>query len=263
MLKTEDLQAENSIIIRKNQIIVRELDEMREKQDALVRNIQRLEKFIPIFNSLREKFPEENIQDILTQYDKIEAYCLTGLKRIDDLEEEKKILQEERISAIKDLQTKKYELRDTEVERNKSVILFRSELDHKNGLIDKQKQFKDEYNSLFNKIVQLYAKWKDKMKIFVNGEVKSDLKDPLEIIDIIGKMMDISTPEEYQERYRKVIVSANQLLKKCIPGENKDRFDPDIIYDKVSKFIESLKNENKRLKNNLEITKKPNASGLK
>ena len=254
----EDLQAENSVIIRKNQILVRELDEMRETTDTLTKTIKRLQHFIPIFNKMREKFPTENIDNILAQYDKIEAHCLNGLKRIDDLEEENNRLKEEKNSTLKELQAKKYELQDSEVERTKIGMLFRNEREHKDGLLDRNKQFQDEYTLLFNKIVQLYGKWKDKLKIFVTGEVKSDLKDPSEIIDIFGKMIEISTPEEYQERYRKVIVSANQLLKKCIPGENKDRFYPDIIYDKVSKFIEYLQDENTRLKNCLEIAKKPN-----
>jgi len=50
----------------------------------------------------------------------------------------------------------------------------------------------------------------------------------------------ISTPEKSQNYIRKIIVHANILQRKYFPDNVNDKYDPGIVYDKITKKIDHL-----------------------
>ena len=62
------------------------------------------------------------------------------------------------------------------------------------------------------------------------------------------KMTKITTSLSLQAYLRKIIVSANSILRKFFPLNIHDKFCPDRIYDLVGKLILELKTENTSLK---------------
>jgi hypothetical protein len=256
LTKIEDLVAENLVINRKNQLLTNEMENLKSKLDVLMKNVSCIEHFVPAYNLLRENFPNQEANGILSSYNTLENYLIGHTKRIEDLEEERNVLKEDVNKAKKDIQTKKYELRDAEVEKNKLILNFRGEMNYKDALLEDTNRIQEDYKTLFNKVIDLYGRFQDKMKVYITGEVRSDLKDPVEILDVIGRMINISSQLDLQEYLKKIMVSANVLQRKHFPEHCNDKFDVDKIYERINKYIESLLHENARLKSSNDVMKK-------
>ena len=50
----------------------------------------------------------------------------------------------------------------------------------------------------------------------------------------MDKYMETSTNEKMQKYLRKIMVSANLLLRKYLPEHNKEKFNIEKIYEKIS-----------------------------
>jgi hypothetical protein len=64
-------------------------------------------------------------------------------------------------------------------------------------LANDNKYYQEQYFKMFNRTVELFVEWKRHLNVYeLTGEFKVDLKDPLEILDTLLKMVRISTTEK-------------------------------------------------------------------
>ena len=216
---------------------------MREAEQAIKRSYQNLEVVRPIYNSLKEYFPNDDISSILLKYQKLEENLLSFNDRIQELEVDKANLNEEKKKVLIEVRNKDFMLEDEEIKRNKLVEIFRSETESRQMEHKQAEYFKDNYLKVSRKITELYLEWSKDIEVF-NGKnklsLKPELNDPIEILSILAKMIKISTSKDLQNYLKRIIVSANLLLRRYFPENVNDRFDPDKIYEKIHKYIENL-----------------------
>ncbi len=249
--KLEDLEAENGILLRKTQLLDKQIMEMRDAEQQIKRNYQNLESLKPIYLSLKEHFPNDDIHSILGKYKKLEDCLLSYNDRIQDLEEEKGNLNVEKKQILGEIRNKDLLLKEEEMKRNKVVDIYRSELESRSLELSQAEYFKENYLKLNKKVVELYLEWSTEIEVF-NGKnklgLKPELKDPIEILNIMSKMIKISTSRDLQNYIKRIIVSANMLLRKYFPENVNDRFDPDKIYEKIHKYIDNLHHKLEKVK---------------
>ena len=99
--------------------------------------------------------------------------------------------------------------------------------------------FKEKYLVLFKNIYHIFVKWGEKNKNYYfspqeDGCPWTSLQDPVEMVHIMDKYMETSTNEKMQKYLRKIMVSANLLLRKYFPEHNKEKFNIEKIYEKIS-----------------------------
>lgn len=241
--KVEDLEAENGILLRKTQLLDKQIMEMRDAEQTVKRNYQNLESLKPIYLSLKEHFPNDDIHSILAKYQKLEDNLLAYNERIQELEVEKINMGDEKKTVLNEVRNKDLLLKEEEMKRNKLVDIYRNELESRSLELSQAEYFKDNYLKLNKKVMELYLEWSQEIEVF-NGKnklgLKPELKDPIEILNIMSKMIKISTSKDLQNYLKRIIVSANLLLRRYFPENVNDRFDPDKIYEKIHKYIDNL-----------------------
>jgi len=241
--KVEDLEAENGILLRKTQLLDKQIMEMRDAEQTVKRNYQNLESLKPIYLSLKEHFPNDDIHSILAKYQKLEDNLLAYNDRIQELEVEKINMGDEKKAVLGEVRHKDLLLKEEEMKRNKLVDIYRNELESRSLELSQAEYFKDNYLKLNKKVMELYLEWSQEIEVF-NGKnklgLKPELKDPIEILNIMSKMIKISTSKDLQNYLKRIIVSANLLLRRYFPENVNDRFDPDKIYEKIHKYIDNL-----------------------
>jgi len=217
--------------------------EMRDAEQQIKRNYQNLESLKPIYLSLKEHFPNDDIYSILAKYKKLEDNLLSYNDRIQELEVDKINLNDEKKQVLVEVKNKDILLKEEEMKRNKLVDIYRSELESRSLELSQAEYFKDNYLKLNKKVIELYLEWSTEIEVF-NGKnklgLKPELKDPIEILNIMSKMIKISTSKDLQNYLKRIIVSANLLLRRYFPENVNDRFDPDKIYEKIHKYIDNL-----------------------
>jgi len=249
--KVEDLEAENGILLRKTQLLDKQIMEMREAEQQVKKNYQNLESLKPIYLSLKEHFPHDDIHSILGKYKKLEDNLLRYNDRIQELEEDKTVLNDEKKQVQNEVRNKDGLIKEEELKRNKLVDIYRSELESRSLELSQADYFKDNYLKVCRKILEVYLEWNKDLEIF-NGKnklgLKPELKDPIEILSVMSKMIKISTSKDLQNYLKRIIVSANLLLRRYFPENVNDRFDPDRIYEKIHKYIDNLHHKLEKLK---------------
>ena len=142
-----------------------------------------------------------------------------------------------------------------EGEAERKMLLAKDQLGVKSELIQEANRYRDNYFLLFKHIIALFTEWNDEIRIYFNPDLKqkisepqATLDDPIEILNLLKKMVRISTPESLQKYLRRIIVSANQLQRDFFPGAANEKFDPDKIYERVYKMMKKLVKENEKLK---------------
>ena len=253
--KWDDLKNENTIIVRKNQVLQHQIRQMKDYEEQMLKNQQTLDSLKPIYLALRDKFPNEDMKSIMNKYDRLEGYCINYVKRIEELEALVGNIKDEKNQIAKEIQRKDYLLKQEENERHSLVRVYRKELDGKELAIEDQVHLKNEYKKIFNKILDLYKKWSSKLTVYDgNNELnlKSELSEPVEILDMMERIIKISATKDLQDYLKKIMISANILMRKFIPGSVNDKFDPDKIYDKLNKFIDILFSEVRKVNPKIE-----------
>lgn len=253
--KVVDLEQENGILLRKTQFLNQQVNKIREEEEAMRKEFSNLESLRPIYQMLKEKFPKEDMRSILARYDRLENYCLSYAKKVDELEGEIKNLRDERVTFQQELSKKDLVLQDEEQKRNKIISLYRGEIENKDLALREKENYKEDYFKLFNKVLDLYLDWISGVKVYEglylhDGknkiEIKPDLQDPFEMLNLMRKLVKVTTEEGLQKYLKKVIVSANQLLRAYFPEHVNDKFDPDKVYERIHKYIDKLHYELKK-----------------
>ena len=96
------------------------------------------------------------------------------------------------------------------IEKTKLIDQFKNLLFQKQNDKFLVREYKDDYLSLCNKILDLYNEWNKKIIIYSKlEETPIEIKDPESILDFMKKYTKITTNESSQEYIRKIITSAN------------------------------------------------------
>jgi len=107
--KVEDLEAENGILLRKTQLLDKQIMEMRDAEQTVKRNYQNLESLKPIYLSLKEHFPNDDIHSILAKYQKLEDNLLAYNERIQELEVEKISMGDEKKTVLDEVNPERWQ----------------------------------------------------------------------------------------------------------------------------------------------------------
>lgn len=251
--KAADLEAQNLVLQKQNASLHQQIIQLHEKRDQTMRDYEKLEIFVDVYNALQEKFPNQDIRSILNKYDRMQDYLYDSLKRVNEVEEEKKALKDEASKIRKELEFKDNKLQNEMLEINNLERLHRRKVEGLELELSAQNNYKKDYDLLTNKVHELFIECSDILEVFTNfkenKELNASLQTPIECLDVLKRAIKISTPKSMQELLKKIIISANLLRRKYFPQTIVDKFDPDKLYDQCSKYIESLENQIKRLTN--------------
>lgn len=250
--QTDDLKAENGLLQRKAQILQQELFEAHQKNEELNNRVQELEFLLPLYNILQKKYQDATVAGIVNKIERLEGYCQEYLAQVMVLEDKLRVMRGEVRTAQATLTEKEHALQN---EQNARHEIFKDYRDEITGLKGQAKNIQDhqkDYLELSNKVFNLYSKWVEKLDIFTNIQKEPTLnakpQNPIEMIDLIDKLIPISSTDAMQKYIKRIIVSANQLLRKYLPDALELKYDPDKVYEMVSKHIHGLEVEIKKLK---------------
>ncbi|KAL4463912.1 hypothetical protein ABPG74_005849 [Tetrahymena malaccensis] len=261
-----ELQTQNENQNWKNSCLVKDIGQINIDFDKLKKNSCELEGFIPQYKLLNSKFPDLDAKQLIFKYEKLENLCLELTKKIAELEDQKHAIDEEKqqIKQIFDRQADDLMLKD--INREKQMKMYLEKLKEKEIEIKDAEEYKQNYMLLYKKIQKIFIDWNSQIKVYPlekkddNGP-KANIKDPMEILDIMEKEIKISTPDKLQEYLRKIIVSANLLQRKYLPEYVNEKFDPDKIYERILKLVNKLNAENFKLKAQIKQLKRTDSFG--
>ena len=245
--ESEELKMENDKLIRRNQVLTQNLKELSGRNEKLLQDIQKLESFKYSYNFFTEKFPNCSIEKFIDKFIYLENSCMALTKRICDLEDDKRIIDNEKNNIEKKIEQIHYQMDLKEMESERRLMKFKMENQDAETVIKDNEKFKESYLQLSNKILNIFSKWTDKVKIYYDYKnhipPQANVSDPIEMLDVLDKIITISTPEKLQIYLRKIIVIANVLQRKYFQENVNEKFDPDKIYARIIGKIDKMENE--------------------
>lgn len=248
----EEVQKENAFLKRKTQMLQQDIIELTAKNEALRETVDRLEFLEPVYNALQTKFKDADVTNILAKIERLEGYCQEYVKRILELEEDLRRARGETRNIMAQMEEKSNVIQNEQQERNKLIKIFRDEISGLESEMKTKDNHQQDYLRLSNRVMSLYSNWVGKLDVYTNIDDQPSLNakpnDPIEMLDIMERLVKITTPETMQKYIKSIIVSANQLRRKYLPKFVNIKFDPDKIYEMLNKYIQYLENEIKRLK---------------
>lgn len=251
---------ENLILQQQNQNVLKNQKEMKCKFDNLYNQYNELKKFEPAYNKLKENFQENSVDKLIDKLKYLEEVNMNLVKKQSDFEDLIRILEQNKKKEIEDLQNKLIDFKNLNIKNEKNVESLRLQLQNQNTDFISFDNYKKEYTILFNKLIETFTELTKTNNLFFdpkdNFEPKAYLNDPIEVLDLIQKMGNLSTDKKLHDYVRKIIVHANVLQRKFFPENVNEKFDPDKIYERITQFINQLKGEILKLRtenNNIKI----------
>ena len=246
---------ENDKLIRRNQILTQNVKELSSKNEKLLQDIQKLESFKKSYNFFTEKFPNYSIEKFIDKFNYLENSCMIFSKRICDLEDDNRIIDQEKGIFVKKIEEINYKMDLKEMEKERVINKYQKENESTEKLMKDNEKFKDSYLELFRKILNIFSKWTEQIKIFYDPKnpipPQANLQDPIEMLDILDKIINISTAERLQMYLRKIIVISNILQRKFFLEHVHEKFDPDKIFQRIITRFEKLDKEKEKLEEEL------------
>jgi hypothetical protein len=94
-----------------------------------------------------------------------------------------------------------------------------------------------------------------------NGDApQANIDNPEEMLQIMKKMVNISSQEKIQKYVRRIICSAYLLQRKYFPEYITEKFEPEKIYERAVKCLDSMQSTIMRLQSENQMYKKRNLS---
>jgi len=211
-----------------------------------------LEKFEEIYNKFHKKMmetiPDGNLEKFFQKFEYLENVCLDLTKRKLELEDDQMSLEKDKQKIKNKYDNIISDLNNQSKEKEKFIKSLQDAQTAKNLEFDENFSYKNQYMNLFKRIMQLYTKWSENLSVFSSNSNRI-INTPEEILDVLDKMISISTPQSAQAYIRKVMASALRILRKFAPEKCNEIFDPERIYEDTSQYIDKLVNEIKKNKN--------------
>ena len=173
----------------------KELKAAKLQLDQIKRGTVDLEKFIPQYKIISQKFPELSAEKLIDRYEYFENASLNLTKKVADLEEDKRLMEKQNVQIRKDYEIRLADM--TQYKGNSPVLDTNIELEQE---LKEALSYRDQYMLLFNKILQIYCDWSSKTKAFLPDKLdsgpRSKLVDPLEMLQNMEEMIKISSNEK-------------------------------------------------------------------
>lgn len=262
------MRKENAILQQKSQFLGQKFEETRGKLEETLGKVEKLQRFEPIFLKLQEKFPGISLEKVIENLEILQEKSLDFIKKINELEDEKrefssKLARIERDSAANLGEiTRKYQetarfLEESRRNRDKSP-----QNSEENG-------YKASYLQLFNRVAAVFNAFAHEIPVFAfqkDREMpRACLENPLEMLDLLEKLLAISSEKKIVAHLRGIIVQANVLQRKFFPENVNERFDAGKIYQRVAELVQTLRNQivsQKTQINNLKVALEKEKSRL-
>ena len=253
-LQVEETVELSDFLKRKNVLIVEQLQNLQMKYEQQLNMNSELEQFQKGMKMLNEKYPQFTLEKLMNRYAILEETSLDLSRKISELEDDLKKIENDRIKQINEFQDKIMTFADVEKKREKELQEFQIRLNNQKFDKEEAQNYKEKYFIIFKRIVALFNSWNNKIRVYYT--VKEDLpesenvilEDPLHVLDVLDKMVRISTPENLQQYLRKIIISANKLQRNHFKQFVNERFDPEKLYERIDKKMEGL--EKKKISEN-------------
>lgn len=230
---------------RKNVILSDHLKLLQMKYEEQLNMTSELEEFSKGMKILQEKFPSFTLEKLMNRYELLEETSLNLTKKLGEYEDDVKKMENERSKERQQTQEKMFYLIENEKKKEKEIQDFQIRLNIQK--FDKQDalEYKEKYFLICNRIISLFNKWNNNIRVYYNSKEQKDdenmvLDDPLNLIDILDKMVQISTPESLQAYLRKIIISANKLQRKHFKKFVNERFNPEKLFERIDKKMDQL-----------------------
>lgn len=256
----KELGDENLILQQQSQNVLKNYNDVKCKYDNLYTHYMELKKFEPAYNKLKENFQENSVDKLIDKLKYLEEVNMNLVKKQSDFEDFIRILEHNKKKDIDDQQNKLIDLNNLNLKNEKMVESLRLQLQNQNNDFLSVDSYKKEYTILFNKLIEVFTDLAKTNNLFFdpkdNFEPKAYLNDPLEVLDLIKKMVNLSTDKKLHDYVRKIIVHANVLQRKFFPENVNEKFEPEKIYERITQFINQLKGEILKFKtenNNIKI----------
>ncbi len=230
---------------RKNSLLTEELKNVQLKYEQQLSMNSTLEQFQSGMRLLSEKFPLFSLEKLMNRYEILEETSLNLTKKLAELEEEKRKTDADKHREIAAFQDQFMMISDNEKHREKELQEARNRLNNQKFDKDEALAYKEKYLLVFKRIIALFNKWSSKIKVYYNTDKNKEenviLDDPMNILDVLEKMVLISTPESLQNYLRKIIVAANKLQRNHFKSFVNERFDPEKIFERIEKKLQAGK----------------------
>lgn len=230
---------------RKNVLLTEQLQNIQLKYEEQLNKTSELELFGKGLRVLHEKFPGFTLEKLMNRYAILEETALGVTKKLSEIEDENKKLENEKVKEKQRNQDKMLFLIENEKKKEKELQEFQIRLN--NQKFDKEDAlvYKEKYFLVCNRVIALFNTWNNKIRVFYNAkDIEEDhnmvLDDPINVLDVLDKMVRISTPESLQSYLRKIIIAANKLQRKHFKKFVNERFDPEKLFERIDKRMEIL-----------------------
>lgn len=234
--KNEEICNENEKLIRKNQIFLKDVQNLKGENIKLHQELNKLEGFKKIYLVFQERFPEQSLDKLIDRYVYLESFSLSLTKKINEIEDDKIHLKREYSDLQEKIEQNQIAFGQKNIDYERIVNrLKRDNLENEISAKESEK-YKELYLQLFQKIIQMFTKYKIQFKNYFGGsdqEPTANLNDPVELLNLIDDCIKISSNEKLQNYLRKIIVSANLLQKTIFPDLAVEKFKPEKIYERI------------------------------
>ena len=234
--KNEEISNENEKLIRKNQMLIKDVQNLKGENIKLHQELNKLENFKKIYLVFQERFPDQSLDKLIDRYLYLESFSLSLTRKINEIEDDKVHLKREFSDLQEKMEQNQIVLGQKNIDYERVVNrLKRDNLENELSAKESEK-YKEFYLQLFHKIIQMFTKYKIQFKSYFGNsdqEPTANLNDPVELLNLIDDCIKISSNEKLQGYLRRIIVSANLLQKTVFPDLAVEKFNPEKIYERI------------------------------
>lgn len=246
-IRVNELEKENQSLHQKNQFVIAKYQELKGKYDDLVVVNCKLQKFEPSFNKLQEKLPNYSVEKLIDKFEYLETLNLDFVRKIGEFEDEKVQAENELKRQREGFYNEIHDISKKNYENERYIESLRNQMQTQESELQVKDNFKASYFTLFKKILHIFNLYAGEIPVYFNQkdqeEPKANMEDPLEMLEILEKLIAISSKEKMTGYLRKIIINANSLQRKFFPDKVNERFNPERIYERITTYIEQLKDD--------------------
>ena len=245
-LQVLELVKENQILHQKNQFVLSQYHSLKGRFEEQMALNLKLQKFEPSFTKLQEKLPNYSVEKLIDRFEYLEAMNMDFARKICEHDDDKlqaemtaRKVKEEHMSQLAELSQK-------QAESQKFIESLRQQMHTQESELQ-QDNYKASYFAMFKKVLHIFNLYATKIPVYFGQkdeeQPKANMDDPMEMLELLEKLIAVSSDEKKTAYLRKIIINANSLQRRFFPESVNDRFNPEKIYDRICAYIETLKGD--------------------